>query len=76
MSGCISHKTSSPNRSVSAEGDTTFDSIESGASQTAEWTMTIPGDIASGEYILRAVVTYTSSGEAFETSGSPSFTVL
>ena len=29
-----------------------------------------------GEYILRAVVSYTSGADAFETNGSPSFTVV
>ena len=74
--GEISLEPSSSDLSVSPEGGTTFDSLEAGASQTAEWTLTLPADLASGEYALRAVVAYASGGDAFETSGSLSFTVL
>lgn len=74
--GELSLEPSSSDLSVSADSGTTFDSLEPGASQTAEWTVTLPGDLASGEYILGAVVAYTSGNEGFETRGSLSFTVV
>lgn len=66
---------SSSEISVSSTGNTTFDSLSPGASQTAEWDVTLPGGLASGEYTLRAVLTYTTGGTVSEADGILSFTI-
>jgi hypothetical protein len=74
--GEISLEPSSSDITVSANGDTTFDSLASGDTRTTEWAVTLPGELDSGEYTLRGVVAYTSGGTTSEASDSLSFTVL
>ena len=50
-------------------------SLAAGASETAEWTVTLPGDLGSGDYSIETVATYTSDGSEFEISSSLVFTV-
>jgi hypothetical protein len=67
---------SSPSITVSANGDTTFDSLASGDTQTTEWTVTLPGELEAGDYTLLGVVAYTTDGTTAEATGSLSFTVV
>ena len=64
---------SSSDLSVSASTETSFDTIEDGASKTVEWDVTVPGD-AEGDYSLEAVASYTSGGSEFEVTDALSFT--
>ena len=64
---------SSSDLSVSANTETTFGTIESGASETVKWDVTVPGD-AEGDYSLEAVASYTSGGSEFEVTDVLSFT--
>jgi len=73
--GELSLEPSSSDISVTALSGTTFGSLEPGATHTAEWDVTLPGDIASGEYTLQAVLTYTSGDTVSEADGTFSFTV-
>ena len=43
--------------------------------QTASWTVTLPGDLESGEYNIEVIAAYTSNGTAFEISSSIPFSV-
>jgi hypothetical protein len=74
--GEISLEASSPDITVSADGNTTFDSLASGDTQMTEWTVTLPGELASGDYTLQGVVAYTGGGTTAEATGSLSFTVV
>jgi glucose/arabinose dehydrogenase/type 1 glutamine amidotransferase len=64
---------SSSDISVSAASETSFDTIEGGASKTVEWDVTISED-AEGDYSLEAIATYTSGGGEFEVTDTRSFT--
>jgi len=61
--------------SVGSDNNTTFDSLSPGASETASWTVTLPGDLESGEYNIEVIAAYTSNGTAFEISSSIPFSV-
>jgi hypothetical protein len=73
--GTLTLEASSEEITVSADSGTSFDSLAGGASQTATWNVTLPGDLASGDYTLEATGTYTTDGTEIETSSSLSFTV-
>jgi uncharacterized membrane protein len=64
---------SSSDLSVSASTETSFDTIEDGASKTVEWDVTVAGD-AEGDYSLEAIATYTSGDSEFEVTDVLSFT--
>jgi len=61
--------------SVSGSGTASVGSIAGGASESVEWTVTLPGDLASGDYSIDVVATYTSGGVEFEVSSTITFTV-
>jgi hypothetical protein len=73
--GEVSLEPSSSEIAVSSESNTTFDSLAPGASRTATWSVTLPGDLSSGDYAFRAVLSYTRDGAVSETTGTLSFTV-
>ena len=60
---------------VSDGNNTSADSVGGGSSLTADWAVTLPGDLASGSYTIEATATYTSNGSEFTLSSSFSFTV-
>jgi glucose/arabinose dehydrogenase/type 1 glutamine amidotransferase len=64
---------SSSDLSVSAAGETSFDTLEGGATRTITWDVTVPAD-AEGSYSLEATATYSSNGSEFEVSDVQSFT--
>jgi glucose/arabinose dehydrogenase len=61
--------------SISESGGTSFDSLGPGETQTAEWSVTLSGDIDSGSYSLNATATVTSGGTEFTVTDSAPFTV-
>ena len=61
--------------SVSGSGTTSVGSLAGGASESVEWTVTLPGDLPSGDYSIDVVATYTSGGSEFEVSSTITFTV-
>jgi glucose/arabinose dehydrogenase/type 1 glutamine amidotransferase len=61
--------------SVAAAGETSFASLDGGATRTVEWNVTLSGD-ASGDYALEAVATYAAGDEGARITSTQSFTVI
>jgi glucose/arabinose dehydrogenase len=66
---------SSDDIGVGDGSNTSIGSLGGGASETAEWTVTLPGDLGSGDYSIEAVATYTSNGSEFEVTSALTFAI-
>lgn len=73
--GAIQLDASSSDISVSEASGASFDSLAAGDSLTAEWSVTLPGDLDSGSYSLEATATYRSGGSEITVADTASFTV-
>jgi glucose/arabinose dehydrogenase len=73
--GAIQLDASSSDISVSGASGASFDSLAAGESLTAEWSVTLPGDLDSGSYSLETTATYRSGGTEITLSDTGSFTV-
>jgi uncharacterized membrane protein len=73
--GAIQLDASSSDISVSEASGASFDSLAAGESLTAEWSVTLPGDLDSGSYSLETTATYRSGGTEITLSDTGSFTV-
>jgi glucose/arabinose dehydrogenase/type 1 glutamine amidotransferase len=60
--------------SAAAAGETSFGSLDSGATRTVEWNVTLSGD-AGGSYALDAVATYATGNNEPKITSTRSFTV-